>query len=232
MLWLALSCVLGYQQDGELTTLSIEQTRAAHYFYYDKAIQSSIRIVSLDKDGQRAGHASGNYFKIGQHKFIISAAHIIEEGFENVVYDYHNEIRIHLVALDADNDIAIFVPEENLKSIRAVDYRTNKELDLTGEIVVHAGFPADLDKSVFHGSVASCGISNLMMQSYALPGSSGSVVFDNKGSVVGVLSAIKMGVHDHSPFPQLHAGLVYVNRLRQFDRYMLEELIVQWKSLK
>ena len=63
MLWLMLSCVLGYQQDGELTTLSIEQTRSAHYFYYDKALQSSVRILSIDKDGDRAGHASGNYFQ-------------------------------------------------------------------------------------------------------------------------------------------------------------------------
>ena len=48
MLWLALSCVLGYQQDGELTTLSIEQTRSAHYFYYDKALQSSVKSMHMD----------------------------------------------------------------------------------------------------------------------------------------------------------------------------------------
>lgn len=232
MLWLMLSCVLGYQQDGELTTLSIEQTRSAHYFYYDKALQSSIKILSINKDGDEVGHASGNYFKIGHHKFIISAAHILEEGVDNVVLDYHNKTKLHLAVLDTENDIAVFVPEKNLKSIRAVDYRTNKELDLTGKMVVHAGHPADLNKSVFHGSVASCGVTDFMMQSFALPGSSGSVVFDNKGSVVGVLSAIKMGIHGYSPFPQLHAGLVYVNRLRQYDRYKLEELIVKWKNLK
>jgi len=71
-----------------------------------------------------------------------------------------------------------------------------------------------------------------MMQSFALPGASGSVVFDNKGMAVGVLSAIKVGMHNLSPFPQLHESLVYVNRLTDYDRYKLEELIVQWKSLK
>jgi S1-C subfamily serine protease len=232
MLWLMLGCVLGYQQEGELTTLSIEQTRSAHYFYYDKALRSSVRILSIDKDGEQAGHASGNYFKIGRHKFIVSAAHILEEGYTNVALDHHSKTKLHLVVLDIENDIAVFVPEKNLKSIRAVDYRTSKKLVLTGDTVVHAGYPADLDKSVFHGTVANCSDSNFMMQSFALPGSSGSVVFDNKGSVVGVLSAIKMGIHGYSPFPQLHAGLVFVNRLRQYDRYKLEELILQWKNLK
>jgi hypothetical protein len=232
MLWLALSCVLGYQQEGDLTTLSIEQTKSAHYFNYDKAIQSSLRIISTDSEGNNVGHASGNYFKIGHHKFIISAAHIIEEGYDNVVQDYYQEVKLKLVLVDTEADIAVFIPDKKLNSIRAVDYRTNKELDLTGKMVVHAGYPADLNKAVFHGSVASCGTLSFMMQSFALPGSSGSVVFDNKGSVVGVLSAIKMGSHAHSPFPQLHPGLVYVNRLRQYDRYKLEGLILQWKGLK
>jgi len=71
-----------------------------------------------------------------------------------------------------------------------------------------------------------------MMQSFALPGASGSVVFDNKGMAVGVLSAIKVGTHNLSPFPQLHESLVYVNRLTDYDRYKLEGLIVQWKNMK
>ena len=70
------------------------------------------------------------------------------------------------------------------------------------------------------------------MQSFALPGASGSVVFDNKGLVVGVLSAIKVGYHGLGPWPQLHGSLVYVNRLNFYDKYMLEELLVKWKNLK
>jgi len=128
--------------------------------------------------------------------------------------------------------LAFFIPKRDLTSVRPVSYRTSKKLDITGDSVVYAGFPADLEKSVFHGTVALTDRTCFMMQSFALPGASGSVVFDNKGMVVGVLSAIKVGMHNLSPFPQLHESLVYVNRLTAYDRYKLEELILQWKSLK
>lgn len=229
-LWMVLSCILGYEQDGGLATLSIEQTKSAHYFYYDKAIQSSIRIFSLNDKNEIVGHGSGNYFKIGQHRFIVSAAHVVEEGIINAVLDYGTEVKLELVHLDVESDVAFFVPEKKLNTVRAVDYRVNKQLDLTGETVIYAGFPADLNKSVFNGSVASCTTNSLMVQSFALPGASGSVVFDNKGMVVGIVSALKVGYHGISPFPQLHAGLIYVGRLRAYDRYTLEEIIVKWKS--
>lgn len=89
-----------------------------------------------------------------------------------------------------------------------------------------------MDKSVFHGTISTYGTYSFMMQSFALPGASGAVVFDNKGMPIGVLSAIKMGSYGISPFPQLHGSLVYVNRLRQYDKYVLEEMLVKWKKLK
>ena len=73
-----LACIIGYEKDAGVTTVSIEQTRAAHYYYYDPAIQSSVRIRSYAY-GETTGHGSCNYFKIGNHKFIVSAAHIITE---------------------------------------------------------------------------------------------------------------------------------------------------------
>jgi len=226
-----LACIIGYEKDAGVTTVSIEQTRAAHYYYYDPAIQSSVRIQSY-ADGETTGHGSGNYFKIGNHKFIVSAAHIITEGETLKVQDYDATVELIPFLIDQSVDLAFFIPKRDLTSVRPVSYRTSKKLDITGDSVVYAGFPADLEKAVFHGSVALTDRTCFMMQSFALPGASGSVVFDNKGMAVGVLSAIKVGMHNLSPFPQLHESLVYVNRLTDYDRYRLEELIVQWKSLK
>ena len=229
LLSLILACTLGYNHDSEGVTLSFDQTTAAHYFYYDKAIESSVRILYFN-EGEEAGHASGNYFKIGHHRFIITAAHVVSEGGTFYVQDYKDKVELEVVWIDVGNDIAFAIPKKKLKSIKAINYRTNKKLDIIGETMVYAGFPADLNKSVFHGTVATQSRYSFMMQSFALPGASGSVVFDNKGMVVGVLSAIKVGYHGLGPWPQLHGSLVYVNRLNFYDKYMIEELLTKWKS--
>ncbi len=231
LLSLILACTLGYNQDDDGVSLSLDQTRAAHYFYYEKAIESSMRIVSFIEDEQ-VGHASGNYFKIGYHKFVITAAHVVTG--QEVLYaeDYREKVELEVAYVDTTNDIAFLLPKKDLKSVRAISYRTNKELDIMGTTMVYAGYPADMNKSVFHGTVATQSRYSFIMQSFALPGASGSAVFDNKGRVVGVLSAVKMGIYEISPFPQLHGALVFVNRLSFYDRYMIEEILVKWKSLK
>lgn len=231
LLSLILACTLGYNSDSEGVSLSFEQTAATHYFYYDKAIESSVRILSFSGE-EESGHASGNYFKIGQYKFIITAAHVVTDGEKLYVEDYKDKVELEVIWVDTGNDIAFAVPKNNLKSAKAVNYRTNKELSIVGETMVYAGFPADLNKSVFHGTVSTEARYSFIMQSFALPGASGSVVFDNKGLIVGVLSAIKVGYSGISPWPQLHGSLVYVNRLNFYDKYMLEELLVKWKRSK
>ena len=231
LLSLILACTLGYNYDNEGVSLSFDQTAAAHYFYYQKAFESSVRIMSFMKD-QEVGHASGNYFKIGHHKFIVTAAHVVEGQVTLFAEDYKDKVELEIVYVDTGSDIAFLLPKKKLKSAEAINYRTNKELDIIGKTMVYAGYPADLSKSVFHGTVSTQSRYSFMMQSFALPGASGSVVFDNKGLIVGVLSAIKVGYSGLSPYPQLHGTLVYVNRLNFYDRYMIEEILVQWKNSK
>ena len=190
-----------------------------------------MRIVSFIQ-GEEVGHASGNYFKIGHHKFVITAAHVVGEQETLYAEDYKDKVELSVAYVDSGNDIAFLVPKRELKSVKAVNYRTNKQLDIMGQTMVYAGFPADFNKSIFHGTVSTQSRYTFIMQSFALPGSSGSVVFDNKGRIVGVLSAVKVGMWGLSPFPQLHGSLVFVNRLNFYDKYMIEEILVKWKRSK
>ena len=232
MLWFLLSCSLSYHEEQRSKTLSIEQTRAVHHYNFNKATDSSLKIISYSDQLENTGHGSGNYFKIGGEKFIVTAAHLMADG--GILYgdDKHVHVKLNLVYIDVDNDIAILKPVQDLKNVKAVDYRINTKQNPIGISVVHAGYPSDLEKSVFNGMVSVCSKNGLMMQSFALPGSSGSVVFDNSGRVVGIVSAIKMGGYGYSPFPQLHESLVFVTRLNQIDRTKMKEIIRKWKNSK
>jgi len=232
MLWMLLSCTLGYQEDDGLKSISIEQTHSAHHYNYDKPLRSSLRIVSLDEEFVQIGHGSGNYFKIGKHRFILTAAHVVTDSDAVFLDDGDNYIAADVMHIDSKLDIAILVPKHEMKNSTAIEYRPNNKKDLTGLSVVYAGYPADLEKSIFNGMISSCSYNNFSMQSFALPGASGSVVFDNSGRVLGVLTAIKMSYNALSPFPQMHPALVYVTRVNYYSRKSIRELLVKWKTSK
>lgn len=233
MLWLLfLSCVLGYQEEGNLTTLSLEQVHATHHYNYSKALESSLKIISFNDELENIGHGSGNYFKIGGEKFIVTAAHLIIEDTTLYVDDLHVYIKLEVLHLDVENDIAILKPSGELKNTRAVDYRVNTKRDILGISVVHSGYPADLQKSIFNGMVSRCSEYAVTIQSFALPGSSGSIVFDNSGRVIGLVSYLKVAAHGYSPYPQLYETLVYVSRLNKYNRSTIKEILRQWKTSK
>lgn len=230
MLCFLLSCVIGVQSGEDYSSLSFEQTKSAHYIDHKRALRSSIRIDGLSEEGELLGHGSGNYFKIGQHKFILTAAHNLEGASRMAVIDRYFYVDLIPVIIDPALDIAILVPQKDLKDTKAVKYLLLEESSILGEEVVYAGYPADSSRSIFIGTVSSEMFSSFIMQSFALPGSSGSVVFDNKGQVVGVVSAIKMGTYGVNPFPQLHENLVYCMKPRGYDRAAVRGILERWKK--
>ena len=232
MLWILLSCMLSYQEDGDLTTVSVEQTKSTHHYNYDNSIKSSVKIITLDESFELNGHGSGNYFKIGKHRFILTAAHLIKPNETLWADDTLEYVKLEILFVDYETDIAILVADKKLDSIKPINYKINEKENPTGLTVVYSGYPGDANLSLFNGMVSSCSKKACTMQGFALPGSSGSVIFDNSGKVVGVLSAVKMGYNGMSPFPELYPTLVYIARTRMYNRRWLKERLVKWKSSK
>jgi len=230
MLWLLLSCILGVSTEEEQTTISLEHTKAVHSVNTNNALKSSVRLGAYDESGMEIAHGSGNYFKIGGDKFVITVAHNIVAGTTLKVQDGNQSYKLYPIVIDIQRDIAILIPEKELKLAKPVDYRLGIEPDMTGDTIVYAGYPADLSKSTFTGTIANDQMYIMIIQSFALPGSSGSVVFNKRGRPIGVVNALRIGFYEFSPFPQMHAGLVYCSKLRDYDRKTVRELIVRWKK--
>lgn len=225
-----LSCLLTYEEDDKQTTISVEQTKAVHFENFHHGYNSSVQIYAIDDQGETTGHGSGNYFKIGKERFIITADHVIQHGSAFLVKDGTSVVPIETVYRDPVQDIIIVAPERKLESIKAKDYKINTKEDLLGMSVNYTGYPSDLGKSLFRGIVSSMDQRMIILQSFALPGASGSVVFDNAGRAVGVLSAVKLGVYEWSIFPQLHGTLVCIERLRFYKRKDIKEILKQWRK--
>ena len=78
MLLFLFSCVMPLLDTPDNTTADNTDTLIYSVSRLDRSISSSLKLVI--KDGEHRGHASGNYFKYGKHRFIITAAHVVESG--------------------------------------------------------------------------------------------------------------------------------------------------------
>lgn len=224
-----LSCLLSYESDIDKTTVGIEQTSAIKYVSFKKGFNSSVKINSIDK-GLITGHGSGNYFKIGKEKFIMTAAHVVSEAAVLFIEDAGEPVFLETVYIDPFYDLALLVPHRDLISVKPVDYRINKKKDILGLAVNYTGYPSDFPKVMLSGTISHSSVSYAIMHSFAVPGSSGSIVFDNSGRAIGVLKAVKAGFYGLSPFPNLEEDMVFLERLTRFDRSRIKRIIKLWRK--
>jgi len=218
-----LSCMITLEDTTDRTSLTFEQADTTKAISVRTPLKSSGKILIFQKDTV-LGHGSGNYFKFRGHKFILTAAHVLNHKFSSFILDGDELVQMKVIYLDKERDIAIAIPDRELQHIKAKKFRVNHKSDLVGKTIYYAGFPQDMEKCLFKGFVSKDTNGFIIMQSFALPGSSGSVVFDFWGRAVGVLSAVKVGVSGVSPFPELVETAVIVQRVDFLERDFLRDL--------
>jgi len=189
----------------------------------DHRINSSVKLV-IKNGAEERGHASGNYFKHGRHKFIITAAHVVDGG-EIWVQDGLEILKTETIWVSEARDIAIIKPMGELYNTSATKLRLNRDKNKVGTVVKYAGYPSSLGKMVLQGMVAQQNNSSITIQSFALPGSSGSVLFDEKGNAVAVLSALAVEMNPFVGIPELQENVVYAGRLDFINRKFLKEVL-------
>ena len=190
----------------------------------NKSQKSSVKIA-MTVGTEVIGHGSGNYFKLGKHKFVLTAAHVATSEYDLNMLDGEEMVGATIVFVDIERDIAILVPNKELKNIIPHRWRIGNGGDMVGEMVNYAGYPSGLDKVLIRGMVSAHNEDGFVMQSFALPGSSGSAVFDSHGRVLGVVSAVMLHQSQFSPFPNLQENMVYVSGTDYMDAKFIKEVL-------
>jgi len=203
------------------------------YFFAErglkKAYTSAIVINAFSGESNGVITGSGNYFKIGDQDFIMTAAHVVDNMSKVFVtersgFTYEAEVR----HIDYFRDIAIIVPERKLMYTEAIDYRSSKYIEI-GKEVFYCGNPNNQTFLNFHGRVSGMEGQFLLINNFAWPGSSGSVVFNKEGRVVGVLSAVS--VDNPTGFPVLLPNIVRIGPTLNYTRkYILEVLVDEHRN--
>jgi putative serine protease PepD len=183
---------------------------------------SSVMVQVLESDVPK-GIGSGNYFRLGKHRFVITAAHVVEGETEILIIEKgYSMTKARVLYIGEGSDIAILIPEEKLRHTKAIPFRRDISNQM-GEKVYHCGHPAREAWHISEGILSSTQNDALMINTFAWPGSSGSVLFDETGRVLGVLSSIRVD----GPFglPELIEHIVIASNIKMLDQETLRALL-------
>tara|TARA_R110002110_G_scaffold91196_3_gene236951 strand:- start:140 stop:859 length:720 start_codon:yes stop_codon:yes gene_type:complete len=192
--------------------------------YVEKGLRDSYLssvVVDVGKNGMPSGMGSGNYFRMGKHRFILTAAHVVNDVDEIwIVEKGMKSTKAKIVYLSVDSDIAVLIPEEKLRHTKALPFRRDINNQM-GEKIYHTGHPAREGWHMSEGILTGTHEDTLMLNSFAWPGSSGSVVFDQQGRVLGIVSALRMDTI-MGVFPTFIEHIILATNIKTLDQDVLK----------
>ena len=187
-----------------------------------KAYKSSVEINAFGPSiGMNAG--SGNYMKVDGKKFVLTALHVVE-GRDSIFVTEKSGAN-HIAKLkyaDPYRDIAILEVSRDLKYTKAIEYRPVQTSHI-GREVYYCGHPQNTSFMNFKGIIGGKDDQWLMLNIFAWPGSSGSVIFDSSGDAVGVVSAVS--ISDPTGVAVLVPNVVRVGPTTSLSRDMITEAL-------
>ena len=186
------------------------------------SVSSAVKIVVYREDG--AGHGSGNYFKLRGQRFIMTAAHNIDEATAVFVQERNgNVVEASVVFSEQSQDVAILKLKSELVSTEAVPYRVKANENILGKTLFYTSNPSELEYVLTKAFVSKSESDTLILQANAWYGSSGAVVFDGYGRVCGTVTGIMVG---HGPIvPQGLENYVIVSRVGFLTKERLQEIL-------
>jgi len=195
-------------------------------YVHRQSRQSAVR-VQVEYPGMTV-YGSGTYMKWRGHTVVVTAAHLFAFSSpktldsEAVIVTPSEKVFGKLVYVDEYVDIAVFaVPK--LQSRKAATFNRAQSFEI-GDPVVYSGFPGPNNLLTFDGSITGAGhTTDIVIQSFAWPGSSGSGVYNSKGELVGIVVSIMVGGGPSGS--QLLGSLVYVAPANLIDSaYLFQNL--------
>ena len=229
LFFLLLSCRFFYYEDDGVSQLEVSKVVNNWNVGIQRSYASSLKIVIMSDDGP-LGHGSGNLFYYYDEFFVITAAHVVDSNLEYIIQEHNgNTLSCKLIYRDIGNDIAILKPYGEFTVTQGSPYLVNMQKSLVAKELYYAGNPGELNHVAIRGWVAESDHKTVTLQSFGWPGSSGSVVFDALGRVVGVVSAIPLVPNFYEGGMMPMSQIVLVRRLEVVPRKTVREALMNEK---
>ena len=143
------------------------------------------------------GHGSGSLVRHRGVQFVITAQHVAS-GEIGLPYMVQKEKEIKsgiLIYSNPSNDIAVLWIDSEFETIDPMRFSLTREIPNVGEEITYSGYPSSHEIMTYRGYIA--GFENIegsgrqiLLHTFGWFGCSGSVVFNSRGDIVGVLWGI------------------------------------------
>ena len=193
--------------ERELASNSLNKTKL-------KSREAAVRVEEV----WGTGYGSGAYFKHGKLHFVITAHHVVPSGGPVLVMSPTGEAVPGMVVFRSpDADIAV-IAISGMETRKPMPFKPLKRPVQPGEEVVYSGHPGHhLLTQTFTGTVTGYEVRHgryVLVNSYIWFGSSGSCLFDKRGNLVGIVSAIEV---QSFATRQALPGLAWVKSITDVD---------------
>ncbi len=228
-LFLLLSCRLFYYEDDGVSQLEVTKVVNGWNVGIQRSYASSLKILVMSDDGPM-GHGSGNLFHYYDEFFVITASHVVNDNLDYLLQEVNgNIVSCRVIYNDVGNDLAILKPYGDFTITQASPYLVNMQKDIVAKELYYSGYPGKLNHVSIRGWVAESDNQRVVLQSFGWPGSSGSVVFDAAGRVIGAVSAIPIVPNFYQGGMMPMSQIVLVQRLQVIPRKTVREALLNEK---
>jgi hypothetical protein len=209
-------------------------TVASSMLSVEKKIREAAVKVTVPLNGS---HGSGSYIKYKDIHIVITAQHVVSGNLgENYMVSHKGESHLAmLVYSDAVADIAVLFVKTPFRTIEGMPYKPQEKTATVGTEIFYSGFPSDHKLMSFRGRVAGHesgpGIGkHIILQTYGWFGCSGSVIYDAKGGLVGVLYGVDI---EYYPTIQVQENLIWVVPINKLPIHKaLKKVCSNWHEKK
>jgi S1-C subfamily serine protease len=224
-------------QEQSAAIQTIEQQQDVHGTGYRiRRVADHTRNASVQVHNTLRGvRGSGTYFVYDGYHIIITAAHVVADGGDIMLITSPSGEDVPALLLYFDdrdpNDTAILVLRHPLESRSPMNVNLySKDVnELIGEQTVYTGDPGHQRNMTIYGTVSSINANgSVMLQSYAWGGASGSLVFDDRARIVGILKAIDVNRSGVSPYPQINENVVWLSPPSSIDLDILSAILIEY----
>lgn len=185
------------------------------------ATERKVREAAVKVGTPTGGHGSGSYLKHKDFYFVLTAQHVADgEIFSHYIIEKNDEMMLAtLVWSDAVHDIAVLMLPEQFKHIKPMDFDPTDAVPEVGSEISYSGYPSSHQLMTIRGRIAGyehkrdAGL-QIILHTYGWFGCSGSVIYNRKGEIVGVLWGVDVEYYPDIAVIEDMIWVIPVHRLK------------------